>query len=117
MYVLFTFFFFSRRRRHTRFKCDWSSDVCSSDLLPVLDPQELVQFTNSIPLWETGSSWQKSLYAYPQLESFQAHSKTMAAIFGETRLGRINVGYRRTSAVADGDGYSDHFFSALRITP
>src|SRR5207237_5997224 len=25
-------FFFSGRRRHTRFKCDWSSDVCSSDL-------------------------------------------------------------------------------------
>src|SRR2546427_780994 len=28
-------FFFSSRRRHTRFDCDWSSDVCSSDLLPV----------------------------------------------------------------------------------
>src|SRR2546430_17255181 len=28
-YVLF---FFSSRRRHTRFDCDWSSDVCSSDL-------------------------------------------------------------------------------------
>src|SRR5207237_2570448 len=28
----FVFFFFSSRRRHTRFKCDWSSDVCSSDL-------------------------------------------------------------------------------------
>src|SRR5260370_6338875 len=28
-------FFFSSRRRHTRFKCDWSSDVCSSDLRPV----------------------------------------------------------------------------------
>src|SRR5260370_38967370 len=27
-------FFFSSRRRHTRFKCDWSSDVCSSDLPP-----------------------------------------------------------------------------------
>src|SRR5207237_6424807 len=26
-------FFFSSRRRHTRFKCDWSSDVCSSDLI------------------------------------------------------------------------------------
>src|SRR2546430_614496 len=25
------FFFFSSRRRHTRFDCDWSSDVCSSD--------------------------------------------------------------------------------------
>src|SRR5690242_19836236 len=29
------FFFFSSRRRHTRLTCDWSSDVCSSDL-PVL---------------------------------------------------------------------------------
>src|SRR5260370_18480344 len=28
-------FFFSSRRRHTRFKCDWSSDVCSSDLAGV----------------------------------------------------------------------------------
>src|SRR3989475_12415970 len=29
---MFMFFFFSSRRRHTRFDCDWSSDVCSSDL-------------------------------------------------------------------------------------
>src|SRR6266508_6127679 len=28
----FLFFFFSRRRRHTRWPRDWSSDVCSSDL-------------------------------------------------------------------------------------
>src|SRR6266480_1162279 len=34
-------FFFSSRRRHTRLTCDWSSDVCSSDLpreiLPGID--------------------------------------------------------------------------------
>src|SRR5688572_31743276 len=30
--LFFSFFFFSSRRRHTRFDCDWSSDVCSSDL-------------------------------------------------------------------------------------
>src|SRR6266511_4533077 len=30
MYIVF--FFFSSRRRHTRFSRDWSSDVCSSDL-------------------------------------------------------------------------------------
>src|SRR2546430_9341602 len=30
-------FFFSSRRRHTSFDCDWSSDVCSSDLLDLLD--------------------------------------------------------------------------------
>src|SRR5436309_15804210 len=28
----FIIFFFSSRRRHTRFSRDWSSDVCSSDL-------------------------------------------------------------------------------------
>src|SRR5438034_8638184 len=32
MFLVF-FFFFSSRRRHTRSLCDWSSDVCSSDLL------------------------------------------------------------------------------------
>src|SRR5699024_11301417 len=30
--VMYFVFFFSSRRRHTRSKRDWSSDVCSSDL-------------------------------------------------------------------------------------
>src|SRR5256886_10793897 len=34
-------FFFSSRRRHTRFDCDWSSDVCSSDL--IADPHPKVR--------------------------------------------------------------------------
>src|SRR5690242_20944532 len=34
VYIMF-FFFFSSRRRHTRLTCDWSSDVCSSDLGPL----------------------------------------------------------------------------------
>src|SRR2546430_2407829 len=29
---------FSSRRRHTIFDCDWSSDVCSSDLLSIIEP-------------------------------------------------------------------------------
>src|SRR5689334_23882364 len=33
------FFFFSSRRRHTRWNCDWSSDVCSSDLVEVGDSE------------------------------------------------------------------------------
>src|SRR5207249_9067744 len=33
---LLDFFFFSSRRRHTRSKRDWSSDVCSSDLTEVV---------------------------------------------------------------------------------
>src|SRR2546427_7876241 len=35
--VLGVVFFFSSRRRHTRFDCDWSSDVCSSDLQTMRD--------------------------------------------------------------------------------
>src|SRR5699024_7746040 len=31
-FMIFLLFFFSSRRRHTRSKRDWSSDVCSSDL-------------------------------------------------------------------------------------
>src|SRR5438034_4669470 len=33
LFFFFFFFFFSSRRRHTRSLCDWSSDVCSSDLI------------------------------------------------------------------------------------
>src|SRR5699024_11708801 len=41
------FFFFSSRRRHTRSKRDWSSDVCSSDLGdPLADVTE--QFTGTV---------------------------------------------------------------------
>src|SRR2546430_10695775 len=36
------YIFFSSRRRHTRFDCDWSSDVCSSDLLVALAALELL---------------------------------------------------------------------------
>src|SRR6266853_2907896 len=42
------FFFFSSRRRHTRFDCDWSADVCSSDLLPSEgEPGEKVTVTSA----------------------------------------------------------------------
>src|SRR6266853_2975297 len=42
MNSMYCFFFcFSSRRRHTRFDCDWSSDVCSSDLVPVRELSEL----------------------------------------------------------------------------
>src|SRR2546430_599794 len=42
--ILFFFFFFSSRRRHTRFDCDWSSDVCSSDLLEAVRLAKILSF-------------------------------------------------------------------------
>src|SRR6266513_1947966 len=41
MYLIVIFFFFSSRRRHTISKRDWSSDVCSSDLLRAVQALEL----------------------------------------------------------------------------
>src|SRR2546426_7294205 len=36
------FFFFSSRRRHTRLQGDWSSDVCSSDLVEAANPAVMI---------------------------------------------------------------------------
>src|SRR5437762_9776662 len=41
VFNLFFFFFFSSRRRHTRYIGDWSSDVCSSDLLRLETAEEI----------------------------------------------------------------------------
>src|SRR5699024_1661094 len=40
-------FFFSSRRRHTRSKRDWSSDVCSSDLTIAWQGENGVEITSS----------------------------------------------------------------------
>src|SRR5690625_7451321 len=45
--MFYVFFFFSSRRRHTRWPRDWSSDVCSSDLPPVRIPPLLRVETRS----------------------------------------------------------------------
>src|SRR6267142_3912296 len=49
----FFFFFFSSRRRHTRLTCDWSSDVCSSDLVV----RELRRIGKRIVLGVDGDLW------------------------------------------------------------
>src|SRR5699024_2334251 len=46
-------FFFSSRRRHTRSKRDWSSDVCSSDLHLVINSVEEVANTNTVDINQT----------------------------------------------------------------
>src|SRR5256885_11784040 len=58
-------FFFSSRRRHTRLQGDWSSDVCSSDLLMVValgvaSAQERTDAPASIPLPEVASRAERS---------------------------------------------------------
>src|SRR3712207_8008822 len=46
------FFFFSSRRRHTRYWRDWSSDVCSSDLAVDLATLRQLEAPDDQPLLE-----------------------------------------------------------------
>src|SRR5438034_7597852 len=67
--VAVVFFFFSSRRRHTRSLCDWSSDVCSSDLGewgmysgPLEDFQRMINkgVAAGVPNWEAVGRIMKS---------------------------------------------------------
>src|SRR2546427_4864695 len=71
--LTYDFFFFSSRRRHTRFDCDWSSDVCSSDLAE-----------NTVKVHVTAI-----------LKKLECHSRTQAAVLvkalepeGDAGIGR-----------------------------
>src|SRR5260221_2514333 len=67
-------FFFTSRRRHTRSLCDWSSDVCSSDLRQQRDL--LPSFENTYEMYEAACSYlgsrgfrQATLYDWERIES------------------------------------------------
>src|SRR6266853_806519 len=78
------FFFFSSRRRHTRFDCDWSSDVCSSDLAALIDSQRRVleRIANGAPLREI-------LETLVRLIEEQADGMRCAVLLADTRQQRL----------------------------
>src|SRR5256886_12846025 len=83
-------FFFSSRRRHTRFDCDWSSDVCSSDL--VADPKGMFSELHRV-LRPTG------LIAVDAMNWIRGRTRT------------ISRGFRMTK---DGPAYTEFFVSSGR---
>src|SRR5438067_3033803 len=58
-FCLTVLFFFSSRRRHTRSKRDWSSDVCSSDLFLQFKPGGLGELVSAQRAEATGLELQK----------------------------------------------------------
>src|SRR5256885_4871900 len=79
-YQLCEFFFFSSRRRHTRLQGDWSSDVCSSDLLLRRKILEMAWFHSTIRKRRLPvhiDHWQSVVYLEAALETcmlwFQQH--------------------------------------------
>ena len=75
--------------------------------LPIPEPRQLVQLTAS------GNSW----FGYPELARFRSDSRALSSVFGGTSIGRVNIGFRDTAGLAQGDAYTDNFFSVLGLTP
>src|SRR5256885_11941857 len=75
-------FFFSSRRRHTRLQGDWSSDVCSSDLEPMLGRP-----ASCDPVWKNviAGSW---LIASVCIERMTHISSAIRAVWGSSSLDR-----------------------------
>src|SRR3712207_5350176 len=61
-------FFFSSRRRHTRYWRDWSSDVCSSDLAGIRKAERTITFENF--LFKQGNV----SYAFAEALAERAHA-------------------------------------------
>src|SRR5207237_2947953 len=83
-------FFFSSRRRHTRFKCDWSSDVCSSDLL---QSDESVVLGGSVRTW---AAWGGGSCARVRSLSPSSSSRTTLSSLWRWRTPFAGTGAKRS---------------------
>src|SRR2546430_8667448 len=91
--------FFSSRRRHTRFDCDWSSDVCSSDLhapvvvhlaaphrvaemhAPVVFPHHVAERRRGAPLGHHGVGFAEQRLDRKSTRLNSSHSQISYAVF------------------------------------
>src|SRR2546427_11950353 len=90
-------FFFSSRRRHTRFDCDWSSDVCSSDL--EYQAKELLSgFDVPVPRGGVAYSAEQAVYRAAEIGGDRWVVKAQIHAGARGKAGGIRVG------TSDGEG-------------
>src|SRR5688500_20221229 len=75
------FFFFSSRRRHTRLQGDWSSDVCSSDLV-------IAVIAIGVSCRFCSRNWAVTRISVPPVSSGFAGSSPAAGRSEERRVGK-----------------------------
>src|SRR6185369_16165150 len=84
---------FSSRRRHTRFKCDWSSDVCSSDLTGVIMEQLPVEKLTAGLAILKDASWLDAAEAIMTTDTVaKAYSKKVKLSTGDAVVTGISKG-------------------------
>src|SRR5687768_18606172 len=90
MIFLLFFFFFSSRRRHTRCSRDWSSDVCSSDLI-----SHILTFRNRKFLDRYTSVFCRSIFLHDYGSCAVRHRRSRKNRSEERRVGK-ECRYRRS---------------------
>src|SRR5260221_13003071 len=99
-------FFFSSRRRHTRSLCDWSSDVCSSDLWNT-DPPKKIMRGGQVVMYGAGSrAVRDAIEKYQPLLGLHGHIHESA---GAIKLGR-------TLCINPGSEYGEGILRGTLIT-
>src|SRR6266700_2301494 len=111
------FFFFSSRRRHTRFSRDWSSDVCSSDLLKSIGRTSLLTADQEVDL---AKRIEAGLFAEHKLETEPGlaprHRADLEAVAADGRRAKahmLEANLRLVVSVAK--KYSDRGLSLLDV--
>src|SRR5688572_32593853 len=92
-------FFFSSRRRHTRFDCDWSSDVCSSDLCVCIHVRLLHHILGFCVVSQNGTGSTVKSFIVPAHQDFEQADMTVEnSRSEERRVGKsVELSGRRIS--------------------
>src|SRR5438034_3099776 len=94
MFDLRYFFFFSSRRRHTRSLCDWSSDVCSSDLSNRCAVRARLSVASAALKWKSSAAsaraWQSLSRSEEHTSELQSHSDLVCRLLLEKKKKKKN---------------------------
>src|SRR5439155_3788503 len=102
-------FFFSSRRRHTRWPRDWSSDVCSSDLFTVgggAISADDVSFSSRVNVDDLGNPIVPTYKGSPVAPAYATVTLASAALLGSVAGGTVIVANSPTVETGVGSGTS-----------
>src|SRR5256885_11261519 len=87
VYECVSMFFFSSRRRHTRLQGDWSSDVCSSDLVTFDEASTVFGDPLSLLMHDPDHSAEEQRYL---LLGMSNRRRLLVVAFAERQIGRAS---------------------------
>src|SRR5690606_40062563 len=103
-------YFFSSRRRHTRFSRDWSSDVCSSDVVVprnCIDEDKKLREIDVRIAALTAAQLKKAPSSYPLAQKTEDERRSEERRVGKVRRWRWSGGSKISKEVRPGRSWSD----------